>query len=80
MTNERGERLTVGMNPTHKPADDPVVAASDAQQARRALGERTVVERRGGPRGLTLLLLDNGREYDAETGLQHNSGETVITT
>ena len=53
---------------------------SNAKQAQLATGEHTVWGLRDGPRGLTLLVLDNGREYNVATGLQHNSEETVIAS
>lgn len=74
-----GDTVRVDLGRRHKPlGQDPETLASHARQAQRATGERTVKELRDGPRGLTLLLLDNGREYDAATGLQHNSEETLI--
>lgn len=75
---QEGDTLLVAANPRYRGPTDTVTAASSKALTQRALGERTVRERRGGPRGLTLLLLDNGREYDAATGLQHNSEETLI--
>lgn len=74
-----GDTVHVDLNRRHKPLrQDPEVQASDARQAQLATGEHTVRGLRDGPRGLTLLLLDNGREYNAATGLQHNSEETLI--